>query len=219
MYFSSRVQAGRMLANRLVPNYRYEKNCAVIALDDGGVVVGAQIAMQLHCVLTFLNSAEINLPREPVAIAGITSEGSVAYNSAYSSGELSELLEENRGFIEQEKLRRMHELNHLMSNSGTIDKRLLKNHKIILVSDGLKTAFKVDLVYEFLKPVPIQSLIFAVPLASVPVVDKMHILGNDLYCLDVLEDFRETSHYYDHNDLPDHEKIVKIVERIVVNWV
>ena len=53
MYFASRLQAGRMLANQLDENIA-TRNCAVVALSDGGVMVGAQIAMQLHCVLTLL---------------------------------------------------------------------------------------------------------------------------------------------------------------------
>ena len=68
MYFASRLQAGRQLASQLVPKYRYE-NCAVLAVSDGGVMVGAQIAQQLHCVITLLMSAEITLPREPEAVA------------------------------------------------------------------------------------------------------------------------------------------------------
>ncbi|HVX58021.1 MAG TPA: hypothetical protein VHA37_09960, partial [Candidatus Saccharimonadales bacterium] len=94
MYLASRVQAGRMLAGQLAKKYRYE-NCAVVALDDGGVVVGAQIATQLHCVLTLLMSAEITLPREPTAIAGITASGTLSYNHSYSEGEISELAGEN----------------------------------------------------------------------------------------------------------------------------
>ena len=79
MYFASRLQAGRMLAAQLAPKYRYE-NCAVLALNDGGAMVGAQIASQLHCVMMLLLSSEIKLPLEPDAIAGITSGGALSYN-------------------------------------------------------------------------------------------------------------------------------------------
>src|SRR5947209_1089742 len=63
MYFASRLQAGRMLAERLVPKYRYE-NCAVMALNDGGVVLGAEIAKQLHCILTLLPGVDNILAAE-----------------------------------------------------------------------------------------------------------------------------------------------------------
>src|SRR5579862_2250518 len=113
MYFANRMQAGRMLANQLLAKYRYE-NCAVVALSDGGVVVGAQIAAALHCVLSLLLSEEIMLPRELEAIAGISQDGSVSYNATYSPGELDELLGEYRQFIEQEKLSKIRDLNSIL---------------------------------------------------------------------------------------------------------
>jgi predicted phosphoribosyltransferase len=217
MYFASRLQAGRMLASKLVPKYRYE-NCAVIALNDGGAMVGAQIASQLHCVLTLLESTQIMLPREPEAVAGITASGTVAYNKHYSQGELDELIGENYGFIEQEKLSHMHDMNKLVGSGGTIDKSLLSGRNVIIVNDGLKTGFEVDLAAAFLKPVAYAKMVVAVPFASVQAVDRMHILADDLYCLDVIEDYMETSHYYDKQDVPDHATVLKTIEEIILKW-
>jgi len=217
MYFASRVQAGRTLGAQIAEKYRYE-NCAVLALSDGGAMVGAQIAARLHCVLTLLESAEIFLPREPQAVAGITSGGSLAYNHSYSDGEIDELVGENYNFIEQEKLLKMHDLNRLVGTSGTINRELLAGHNIIVVSDGLKTGFLVDLAVEFLKPIAIEKLIMAVPFASVQAVDRMHVLADELYCLSVIDDYISTDHYYDKHDVPDHAMVLKTIERIVLQW-
>lgn len=217
MYFASRVQAGRMLASQLMPKYRYE-NCAVVALNDGGVMVGAQIAQQLHCVLMLLLSAEINLPREPNAIAGITASGEFAYNQQYTPSEIEDLAGEYHNLVEQEKLVQMHDLNRLLGSGGTITKQLLKGHNVILVADGLKSGFTLDLVYQFLKPIAIEKLIIAMPLASVQAVDSMHALADDLYCLDVIEEYAEAEHYYDKHDVPDHAEIIEIIEQIVLLW-
>ncbi len=217
MYFDSRMQAGRMLADQLFEKYRYE-NCAVLALGDGGVMVGAQIATKLHCVLTMLSSAEIMLPREPEAIAGITSSGIVTYNSYYSDGEVDEMTSEYFGLIEQEKLQQMHDLNRLEGGDGTIRKDLLKGRHVIVVSDGLKTGFPVDLVAEFLKPVQIESMVVAVPFASVKAVDRMHILADKLFCMNVLADYMDTDHYYEKQDVPDHETVMATLEKIILNW-
>lgn len=206
-----------MLAAELEEKYRYE-NCAVVAFSDGGAMVGAQIAIQLHCVLTLLESAEILLPREPQAVAGITGNGRVAYNHSYSDGELDELVGENYGFIEQEKLTRMHDLNSLVGTGGTINRELLSGHNIIVVSDGLKTGFLIDLAIEFLKPIEREKLIVAVPFASVQAVDRMHVLADDLYCLSVIETYIDTDHYYDKQDVPDHETVLKTIERIILEW-
>ena len=217
MYFASRTQAGQMLANQLVAKYRYE-NCAVVALDDGGVVVGAQIAASLHCVLSLLLNEKITLPRELEAIAGISQDGSVTFNSSYSPGELDELIGEYYQYIEQEKLSRLSNLNHLLGKGNTVDKRLLAGRNIILVSDGLGSGFAIDMAVQFLKPVPIEKVIVATPLASIQAVDRMHILADELYVLSAIENFMGSDHYYDQNDVPPHDKIVAIIERIMLNW-
>lgn len=206
-----------MLAKQLASKYRYE-NCAIMALDDGGVMIGAQIAAELHCVLTLMMSAEIKLPQEPTAIAGITPSGTMSYNHSYSEGELNELKSENFGLIEQQKLVKMHDMNHLVGSGGTIDRRFLKGHNVIVTTDGVKDAFVVDLAYEFLKPINIEKLIFAVPFASLGAVDRMHVVSDELYCLSAVPEYRNTDHYYDKRDVPDHETVLHTIEHIILNW-
>ena len=206
-----------MVAAQLVKKYRYE-NCAVVALNDGGVMVGAQVAQQLHCVLMMLLSEEVELPREPKAIGGINADGGFTYNPEYSSGELDEMVTEYHGVIEQEKLVQLHKMNELLGSGGLVRKDLLKGHNIILVADGLKNGFLLDLAMEFLKPIAIERLIVATPFASVQAVDRMHIIADEIVCLNVIEDYMDTNHYYDKQDVPDHDTVVKTVEDIVLHW-
>lgn len=217
MYFSSRLQAGRMLAAQLTPKYRYE-NCAVVALNDGGVMVGAQIAMQLHCVLTMLLIDEIELPRESAAIGGVTPDGIFTFNPAYSAGEIDEMVSEYHGFIEQEKLRKLHDMNRLLGSGGLIRKDLLKGHVVILVTDGFKNGFTLDLAMDFLKPIKVEKIVVAAPLASVPAVDRMHIIADEIVCLSVIENYMDTDHYYDKQDVPSHKKVVETIEKIILQW-
>jgi putative phosphoribosyl transferase len=212
------MQAGRMLASQLVEKYRYE-DCAVIALNDGGVVVGAQIAMQLHSVLMMLMSEEINLPREIEAIGAIAQDGSFAYNEgAYAEAEIKDLMEEYYGFMEMEKLNRIQELQHLIGSGGIIKKDLIRGRNIILVSDGFKSGFSLDIALKYLKPVAIEKTIVATPLASVKAVDRLHVQADDLYCLSVIENYFDTDHYYDKNDVPEHDKIIETIEKVILNW-
>ncbi len=206
-----------MLAGELVPKYRYE-NCAVIGIGDGGVMVGAQIASQLHCVLTMLMIEEINLPREPVAIGGMMEDGSFSYNQAMSAGELEEMTSEYHGVIEQEKLTKFHKMNGLLGSGGLIHRDLLRGHNIILVSDGFKDSFSLDMALNFLKPIRIEKLIVATPLASVQAIDRMHITVDEINCLSVVEDYMDTDHYYDSQDVPDHQTVIETIEKIVLQW-
>jgi putative phosphoribosyl transferase len=218
MYFASRLHAGRMLAKQLAPKYRYE-NCAVIALDDGGAMVGAQIAMELHCVLTMLDEPAINIPIEPEASDDLLSGTIPVFNQHGQTGrEIDRLVADNYGIAEQAVLAKVHDLDKLFSGQGTISKTLLKEHNVIFVTDGLRTGFPVDLAAQFLKAVSIQKMIVAAPLASTRAVDRMHVMADELYCLSVLTDYLETDHYYDKHDVPDHNTVIKTIEQVVLNW-
>lgn len=217
MYFKSRADAGKLLALQLAKKYKGD-DCAVVALSDGGVMVGAQIAMQLHCVLTMLLTESIQLPREDLAVAGVNQDGSFSYNNYYSPGQIEEFVSEYHNLIEQQKINKMQDLHRLLGRGGLIKKSLLRDHNVILVSDGLANGFSLDLAAEFLKPLRVKRLIVATPLASVPAVDRMHILSDEIYCLSVLADYISTEHYYEIQDVPTHEAVVKTIEQIVDHW-
>ena len=218
MYFHSRHQAGRMLASRLITKYRYE-NCVIMALDDGGVAIGAEIARQLHCSLNVTVAEEVRLPMEPWAIGGISPDGQFVYNSQYTKGDIDELEQENRGYIEQQKIEKFHLLNRLLSKTKTTDKKTLTGHSIILTSDGLQNAFKLDIVKAYLKTVNYERLIIAAPIATVKVVDWMHIYADEIYCLSVVEEVADVDHYYDIKDVPDRDAIDDMVKSNVLNWI
>lgn len=206
-----------MLASHISPNYS-NSDTAIVALSDGGVVVGTQIAMKLRCVVTMLLVDEIELPRETISVAGIAQDGSFSYNQAYSPAEIEDMVSEYRGVIEQEKLMKLRDMQERMGGGGLIRHDLLKGRNIILVSDGLSSGFSIDLAYEYLKPISIKKLIVATPLASIAAVDRMHILADEIYCLSAIEDYIDTDHYYDTKDIPDHQKVVATVSELIKNW-
>lgn len=217
MYFKSRVEAGQKLADMISKKYQGQQ-CAVVGLSDGGVMVGAQISLRLNCVLTMLLSDTIELPREDTAIAGISQDGAVSYNNAYSPGQIEDFVSEYHNIIEQEKLEKIHEMHRLVGKGGLIRKDLLREHVVILVSDGLSNGFSLDIAAAFLKPIHVAKLLVATPLASVQAVDRMHILADDIFCLSVIEDYINTEHYYDNQDVPPHDLVVKTVEQVVSHW-
>lgn len=218
MYFAGRVQAGRMLAGQI--GARYEgSDSSILALSDGGVVISMQIAMQLHCPVGMLLMDEIELPRESAAIAGITQDGSFTLNhAAYSSGELDDMVSEYRGVIEQQKLEKLHGMHESVSRGAILRRDLLDNRNVILISDGLKNGFMIDMALAYLKRVPYKKLVVATPLASINAVDRIHVLADDIYCLSAVEDYIDTDHYYDTQDVPDHKTIVEYIAELLKNW-
>ncbi len=217
MYFHSRRQAGRMLAAKLVSKYRFE-NCAVLILDDGGAIIGAEIAQQLHCGLNMMLTEEIDLPQEPWAIGGLTQAGDFVYNPQYSEPDLEELATENRGYIEQQRMAKFHEINRLVGDAGVVDRNILAGNNVILASDGISNSFKLELARTFVKSIRYEKIIVASPVASVRAVDWMHIFADEIYCLSVVEDFADVNHYYDIQDVPKHDDITKIINTNILNW-
>jgi putative phosphoribosyl transferase len=216
-YFPSRQAAGEMLADQLERKYRYE-DCAVLALSDGAVVVGAQIAHRLHCVLTMLLTSSIHLPNDYNILAEINQRGGMTYNDMFSAGELEELQLEYFHYIEEQKMERIFEMNRLLGAGGLVKDELLRNRVVILVSDGLNNGMSLAAAADFLKTIRVKRLVIATPFASVTAVDKMHILGDEIVCFNVIEDIISIDHYYDDPSLPDHKKIIEIIEDVILHW-
>lgn len=216
MYFKDRNQAGQQLAAKL-QDYRYE-NTAVVALSDGAVIVAAEIAKALHCVLTMLLTEEIKLPGEHNAIAVVNQDGGFTYNNMFSAGQIEGFAAEYHTYLEQEKEKKFHAINRLLGDGGLIRRDLLYGRNVILVSDGLQNGLSLDAAADFLKPIRTEKIIVATPLASVQAVDRMHLLADEIVCLSVVENFMNISHYYENNKMPSREDLVKTIETIVLNW-
>lgn len=217
MYFHDRHQAANQLSSLITPKYRYE-NCAVVALSDGGVVIGSQIAAELHCVLMLLLAEPINLPGETTPLGSIDQTGVFTYNGMFSAGQLEYFTSEYRTYIEQEKLEKLHSMNRLLGSGGIIEPDLLRHHNVILVSDGLSNGLSLDAAATFLKPYKLKKLIIATPLASVSAVDRMHLLADEIFCLSVIDNYMNTDHYYEDNTMPSEEATIESIKEIINHW-
>lgn len=217
MYFHSRAEAGEQLARLLVEKYRYE-NVAVVALGDGGVAVGEPIAERLHCVLTMLVSESVEVPGEGQSFGAMSQTGQFTFNSELGAETVGEYVNEYHGYFEEQKRQALHRINKLIGDGGVIDQTLLQDHTIVLVTDGLNDMTILDVAMDFLKPVRMQKLVIAAPIASVELVDKVHLIADELHILDVKSNYLDTNHYYDQNDLPSHEETIAKINQIVLNW-
>ena len=211
------MQAGVLLAEKLM-DYRYE-NCAVIALGEGGVLVGEQIAVQLHCVLMMLLSEGIEVPGEGLNFGAVAQSGDFTYNSDFSDGEIDGYTSEFHSYLEEQKREAYQKLNRLIGDGGVIDKDLLRDRTIILVSDGFGNNLSaLDVALGFLKSIRIEKLVVAVPVCDVSAGDRLHITVDDLLILDVKGNYMGTDHYYEDNSLPSREETVEKINQVILNW-
>ena len=217
MYYESRAHAGQLLAEQLLEKYRYE-NCAVVALGDGAVLVADQIAAQLHCPLTMLVTEGIEVPGEDLVLGAVSQGGNFTYNSDFTEGQIKEYASEFHGYLEDQKRQAFNRINRLIGDGGLINPDILRDRVIILVSDGLADGSIISVALDFLKPIRTERTIVVTPTATVPVVDQLHIAVDEMHILDVKENFMGVNHYFDNNDIPEHEDIIAAINENILHW-
>lgn len=218
MYFESRSHAGVLLADKLIDEYRYE-NTAVLALNEGAVLVGEQIAARLHCVLMLLFSEPVDVPGEGVTLGAVSQTGQMTYNSNFTYGQKQHYINEFHGFMEEEKRRAYQKMNRLLGDNGVVDKKMLKDRVVILVSDGFSEDLSsLDVALDFMKSVRTEKIVVVTPVATVQAVDRLHVAVDEMHILDVKTNFMGVNHYYDDNTLPDREETIERINQIVLSW-
>ena len=217
MYFESREQAGQVLAAQLLEKYRYE-NCVVLALSDGGVLVGEQLATSLHCLLTMLLVEGIEVPGESVSFGGVSQAGNFTYNSEFSSGEIDEYTSEFHGYLDDQKREAFSRINRLVGDGGIISPEMLHDRIVLLVSDGFVDGAILSVALDYLKPIRVQKLVAVAPVATISAVDQLHVAVDEIHILDVKENFMGIDHYFDDNTVPTREEAIEKVNEIVLNW-
>lgn len=216
MYFTSRKEAGFRMIEEL-RKYRFEDSI-VIALNEGGVLVGEPIAMQLHCVLTMLTSEDIILPGEPEKFGSILFDGELSENKNYTDSERNYWYSEFRNVIEEQKREGFQKLNRLVGDPDILNVEMVKNRAIILVTDGLVGTTLLDGAADFLRRVMYKKLIIATPLSNVEATDRMHIMADETVTLNIYDDLLDIEHYYDEKDIPSREKIIEKLQNIILHW-
>ncbi len=217
MYFESRHQAGAILAEELEQAYRYE-NSAVLALSLGGVLVGEIIAQRLHCPLSLLIAEAIDVPGENLNIGSVSQTGHFSYNDNLSRFEVNEYRNEFYGYFEERKRQAFQRINRMIGDGGLCERELLNGRNVILVSDGFDDEMMLSAVIDFLKPVKVERLIAASPVASILAVNRLHATVDELHILDVKKNYINTNHYYDDNNIPTQTEIIERINQNILKW-
>lgn len=204
MYFRNRKDAGKKLSKEL--NKYGSEEVSILAFGVGGYLVAKQISNDLNCSVSVIHSEEITAPGDPsTIIAEVDQSGDLTYNSNMSSGQLEEVISEFHNYIDQERIRLLHKLNLDSGFEPKLDLSYLRNRNIIVVTDGAKDSVVFDVALAFLRKVSVKKVIAAVPVASINAIDRMHVLFDELHCLNVTPNFISVEHYYEEPEDLDVE--------------
>jgi putative phosphoribosyl transferase len=215
-YFTDRAEAGKQIAKKL-EKYRYD-DTVVLSLSQGGVLVGAEIARELHSLIALLLTRDILLPDGKTVIGAINETGGFVYNNAFSAGEIEDFTMEYRGHIEQSKMQAVHELHVALGQGGEISPEYFRYRTVIVVTDGAINGTAFDMASDFLKKISTKKIVMVSPIASVEAIDRMHVLADELICLNTTQFVNGINHYYNDNTLPNPNQTVAILNDIILNW-
>lgn len=217
MYFKNRAEAGDILGQRLFEKYRYE-DCAILSLNNGGVLVGQKIASYLHTLLMLLVTETIDVPGEGLAFGAVSQNGNFTYDGGLSRFEVAGYTSEFNSYLQEKKREAFQKINRMIGDSGTVNIAMLQGRNVILVSDGFDSKVSFEAVLDFLKPIRVQKIIAAAPISCTAAVNKLHALVDEIHILDVKANYINTNHYYDDNMIPKQEEIISFISQNILNW-
>ncbi len=178
--YTDRKDAGECLAQKLLKEDIIDP--IVLAIPNGGVIVGLEIAKTLNCPLELIIVKKIPIPQNPEA-----GFGAIGHDNT---------LILNRALIDELKLseERIQELvkNVLKKIKERLEKYGIKNEfphikdkTTILVDDGLASGVTMEAAISIINKYRPKSIIVAVPIASGYAFRKIFPLVYKIVCPDV----------------------------------
>ena len=171
--FENRYDAGRQLATRLA-EYK-NQSAVVLAIPNGGVLVGLGVALALNADFNVIISRKIPLPLSPEGGFGaVTDDGTTILNEEIvkrfnlSQQQINYQVSRVRADIRQRSL-----LYH-----GKKPPSLVKGRTILIVDDGLASGYTMMAAVESVRYRQPNEIIVAVPVASAAALPKVEKVAN-----------------------------------------
>jgi putative phosphoribosyl transferase len=192
MRYLNRHHAGRELAGAL-HEFTGRPDCIVLALPRGGVIVGFEIAMQLHVPLDILVVRKLGVPwNDELAFGAIASGGVRALDE-----EIVRQLRITPATVEQITARELQELRRRERvYRGRRQMPSLAGKTVILTDDGLATGATMLSAIKALRLLDPQRIVVAVPVGSQQAVEAIRRVADECICPQVPEPFFGVGAWY-----------------------
>lgn len=191
MNFDSRQTAGQQLAQAL-GRYR-DEDTVVLALPRGGVVIGAEIAKELHAPLGLVLVVKIGHPTAPeYAIGAVAEDRAPVYNEKEAAG-LDPRWLQNAEVSARQTIRQRRGQYY----GEDFIQPNIKDKIVIVADDGMATGLTMEAAVRFLTSGGARKVVVAVPVASTESIDLLEPLADEIIVLDQPENFLGAvgSHY------------------------
>lgn len=200
--YTDRKDAGKCLAQRLLKENLI--NPIVLAIPNGGVIVGLEIAKALNCSLELIVVKKLPIPKNPEAGFGAIAHDNTLILNRVLIDEL-EISEEKIQELVKDVLKKIKE--RLEGYGIKNEFPYIKDKTAILVDDGLASGVTMEAAISIINKYRPKSIIVAVPTASGYAFGKISPLVYKIVCPDVRRHphFSVATVYQFWHDVSDNE--------------
>lgn len=206
MIFSSRQEAGKLLAEKFVGR---EGNFHVLAIPRGGVIIGAEIAQVLKCPLSLIITRKLGAPGNPeLAIGATTSSGGLVLDR-----ELVRKLKIPATYVEEEEMKQIAEARRReVVYSQALDPNLT-GKIVILTDDGIATGATVEAAIHAIRNKLPEKIILAIPVAPSSTIEELKVEVDELIALQAPDDFYAIGEFYLSFPQLTDEEVIKTLKQ------
>ena len=201
--YSTREQAGRMLAQRLMSHAATD--VVVVGVPRGGLPVAKEVADALGAPLDVVVVRKLGAPGQPELGIGAVVDGD--HPRAIFNQGIIEQLGVSDGYIETEIARQLKEVNRReAAYRGGRAKIALAGKTVIVVDDGIATGSSVRAALRGVRRQKPKRLVLAVPVAPAESIEALRGEADEIVCLKTPEDFYAVGQFYrDFHQVTDDE--------------
>lgn len=209
MIFKNRTDAGKKLA-QILKKYA-NTDALIMAIPRGGVVVGYEIAKELHLPMEIIVPRKIGAPMQPEFAIGAVAGSDVSI----INDQAVQALGVPQSYIIEEAKRQRQEIIRREQVYHTGRERISPEGKtVILVDDGIATGYTMIASARVLRRMNPALLIIAVPVAPPDSVGLLKREADEVVVIDTPEPFHAVGAWYEIFDQTTDEEVIDLMRRL-----
>jgi putative phosphoribosyl transferase len=213
MIFLDRVEAGRMLAEKLAA-YAGLRDVLVLALPRGGVPVAFQVARKLKALLDIFLVRKLGVPGQEELAMGAIATGNVRVvnQDVVKRLRIPEHVIKAVAQKEERELRRREQF--YRGNRPALE---VRGKTVILVDDGLATGSSMYAAVTALRRQAPGRIVVAVPAAAPATCEAFQQLVDEIVCAVTPEPFYSVGSWYHDFSQTTDEEVRNLLEQLTLD--
>ncbi|MDO8588613.1 MAG: phosphoribosyltransferase [Armatimonadota bacterium] len=209
MLFRDRVDAGKQLAFRL--RNLAERDCVVMAIPRGGVVVGFEVASAINAPLDVITPRKLGAPDQPELAIGAV--------SAWGAGRILDemtvrALRVTEDYVERETRAQIAEIERrLKAYRGSTEPPDLTGKVALMIDDGIATGYTMLAAIRGVQSLGPERIVAGAPVASTDAAHRVGSEVDELVCLHTPSPFLAVGYWYTDFSQVTDEEVIQLLRR------